>query len=104
MIKLKKLRFLVLPFAVLGCVLLLASCKGTGTYYYFGNEKSPVKITSEYWESSDGKRTIIEWIGDNHFRIPDTEYIYYCDGETMYCLQAPSYYYTSKPRKTTTTR
>lgn len=97
MIKLKKLRFLIIPFAVLGCVLLLASCKGTGTYYQKGYEDSFVQITSsEYISFYKGKesRVPITWLNDNYFYFNDD--LYYCDGSILYNLDYPDNWYSSK--------
>ncbi len=93
MLKLKKLRFLIIPFAVLGCVLLLASCKGTGTYYQKGHEASTVKITSEYWITKTSSYPIT-WVDDNHFTYGND--LYYCDGSIMYCLKYPDYWYITE--------
>ena len=82
----RKLRFLVIPFAVLGCVLLLASCKGTGKYYYraynYENDDSYIEITSDKWINAKGVEQDIEWLNDNHFIIGS--YLYYCDGTVLY--------------------
>ena len=95
----KKLRFLVLPFAILGCVLLLASCKGTGKYYFYGNEKGTViEITSSKWiETYEGKTREfnIEWLSDNTFKMSSD--IFYCDGGLMYNIKHPTSWYSSKP-------
>ena len=99
MIKLKKLRFLILPFAVLGCVLLLASCKGTGKYYYRGKENNEIiEITSSKWISTYKGLTTeksIEWISDTVFK-KDT-YLYYCDGDIICSLEHTYEWYSSKP-------
>ena len=99
MLKLRKLKFLVLPFAVLGCVLLLASCKGNGKYYYRGNENNAVlEISGDKWiETYDG-RTIekdIEWISDTIFKYGTR--LYYCDGDFIYSIEHPVEWYSSKP-------
>ena len=95
----KKLRFLILPFAVLGCVLLLASCKGTGKYYYRGNENNAVlEISGDKWIETYEGRTIeknIEWVSDNVFK-KDT-YLYYCDGGIVYSIERTYEWYSSKP-------
>ena len=94
----KALRFLVLPFAILGCVLLLASCKGTGKFYYRGSTKNAViEITSDKWiETFNGKTTEsnIEWISDTIFK-KDT-YLYYCDGDFFYCIEHPAQWCSKK--------
>ena len=99
MIKLKKLRFLIIPFAVLGCVLLLASCKCTGKYYYRGNENNAIlEISGDKWISTYKGLTTeksIEWISDTVFK-KDT-YLYYCDGDFIYSIEHPSEWYSSKP-------
>ena len=98
MIKLKKLRFLIITFAVLGCVLLLASCKGTGKYYYRGNENNEtIEITSSEWISTYKGQTFkynIEWISDTVFKRES--YLYYCDGGIVYALERTYEWYSKK--------
>ena len=99
MIKLKKLRFLIILFAVLGCVLLLASCKGTGKYYYRGNENNEIiEITSSKWISTYKGVTTeknIEWVSDTVFKKDN--YLFYCDGGFFYNIEHPTQWYSSKP-------
>ena len=79
----KKLRFLVLPFAVLGCVLLLVSCKGTGKYYYraYNSNDGYIEITSDKWITTKYEQDI-EWLNDTHFLCGSS--LYYCDGTVLY--------------------
>ena len=92
----KKLKFLVLPFAVLGCVLLLASCKGTGKFYYHGSGNEYIQITSDKWINSKGVEQDIKWISDTFFYNGSD--LYYCDGEVLYSLKYTDIYYTATKR------